>query len=219
MGGFFGKRQPQLMAQEWGSNFEFKPPDEGAAAQGPAGYVMRLCGGAAVVAGDRRAGDGVGGSGAAGGGVGVGATPGEVLEIYASGMGGWRPAVEAAAAVGEVEGDAELAALLAAEEAGGGYGGGYRGGGAGGVDEAVEIDSDDERHKGRKVRGWVVLRGGEGGNWTGDRRGRWGGEGQRVEGAWDGMWGVSQLRVWGRGLFGIDCRGFGLGPLLICRLA
>jgi hypothetical protein len=149
-------RRP-LLHREWGADLGFVAPDAPAAggAAGLEGYLDRLCGGR-------------GGGGGSGGGAAVaaaaataalapglpGATPGELLELYAAGMGGARPAAEAAAALGEVPGDAALAARLAAEEGGGGYGGGYgaaAGGFAGGVDEDVEIDSDDERKKGRKV--------------------------------------------------------------------
>ncbi|KIZ01184.1 hypothetical protein MNEG_6782 [Monoraphidium neglectum] len=145
--------QPQLMAREWGADLRFVPPDEGPGGGGAHAYISRICGAAAA---DGPAAVTAAGARPAAPGAAL-ATPGELLELYAAGMGGSRPAVEAAAAAGEVDGDAAFAAALAAEEAGGG-GGGYGGygsyGAAGGADEEVDIGSDDdERRKGRKVGG------------------------------------------------------------------
>ncbi len=150
-----------LLPLEWGSDLGFVSPEEATELRGVDDYVTRLCGasGAAAVQAAVHAGD----AAAAGGGLG-GTTAGEVRRMYATGMGTSHPAVEAAVRLGEVDGDAALAAALAAEEAGGVYGGAGagRGGDAGGADEQVEIDSDDEKYKGRKVGGWQLLESGWG---------------------------------------------------------
>ena len=138
------QQQPSLGA-EWGADLAFVAPDADARLRGAEAYVAALCGGGI-------GGGGIGGGGglvsAAGAGGAAGATPAELLQIYSSaGMGA------GAGAADDTAGDAALAAALAAADGGGGGGYEYDDGGAegAGADERVEIDSDDERRRGRKA--------------------------------------------------------------------